>query len=137
MADFVRGDLHALLILLQIGTSDFLAVVVFALLILAAVGNDGRVTRALNATPLLWLGALSYSLYLAHGLVQFGATRLLSAQGIDNRDTISHLASLLLIGAMVLIAFGIAVLTYLTVERVARRRLRRLFGLARPKMAAG
>lgn len=131
------GLLAALLVLLQIGMSDFLTVVVFALFILAAVGNEGRATRLLNAGPLLWLGAVSYSLYLAHGLVQFGATRLLSAEGIDNRDALSHLSSLLLVGAMVLIAFGIGALTYATVERIARRRLRRLFGLAKPKMAAG
>lgn len=131
------GLLAALLVLLQIGISDFLAVVVFALLILAAVGNDGRVTRLINATPLLWLGALSYSLYLAHGPVQFGATRLLSAEGITDRSAVSHVSSLLLIGAMVLIAFGIAALTYLTVERIARQRLRRVFGMAKPKMAAG
>jgi len=131
------GLLLALLILLQIGTSDFLAVVVFALFILAAVGNDGRMTILLNATALLWLGELSYSLYLAHGLVQFGATQLLSAEGVDDRGAISHLSSLLLIGAMLLTASAIAALTYLTVERIARRRLRRLFGLAKPKMAAG
>jgi peptidoglycan/LPS O-acetylase OafA/YrhL len=131
------GLLAALVILLQIGISDFLIVVVFALLVLAAVGNDGTVTRLVNTAPLLWLGELSYSLYLAHGLVQFGATRLLSAYGIDDRGAISHLSSLFLIGAMFLISSGIAVLTYLTVERIARRRLRRWFGLAKPKMAAG
>ena len=131
------GLLVALFILLQVGNSDFLAVLVFALLILAAVGNEGCVTGLLNAMPLLWLGELSYSLYLAHGLVQFGATRLLNAEGITDRGTLSQLSSLLLISAMLLIASAIAALTYLTVERIARRRLRRLFGLAKPKMAAG
>jgi peptidoglycan/LPS O-acetylase OafA/YrhL len=38
---------------------------------------------------------------------------------------------------MLLIAFGIAALTYLTVERIVRRHLRRLFGFAKPTMAAG
>jgi peptidoglycan/LPS O-acetylase OafA/YrhL len=133
----VLGLVAALLILLQIGISDFLIVVVFALLVLAAVGNDGGITRLVNATPLLWLGELSYSLYLAHGLVQFGATRLLSAEGVGDRGSVTQLSSLLLIGAMFLISFGIAALTYLTVERIARRRLRRWFGLAKPKMAAG
>lgn len=100
------------------GISDFLTVVVFALFILAAVSSDGQVTRLLNATPLLWLGEVSYSLYLAHGLVQFGATRLLNAEGLADRGTLSQLSSLLLIGAT---------------------RLRRLFGLAKPKpkMAVG
>jgi peptidoglycan/LPS O-acetylase OafA/YrhL len=127
----------ALLILLQIGVSDFLTVVVFALFILAAVANQGRVTRVLNAMPLLWLGDLSYSLYLAHGLVQFGATRLLNAEGIGDRGALSQPSSLVLIAAMFLVASGIGVLTYLTVERVGRQHLRRWFGLAKPKMAAG
>ena len=66
-----------------------------------------------------------------------GVTRLLSAEGITDRSAVSHVSSLLLIGAMILIAFGIAALTYLTVERIARQRLRRVFGMAKPKMAAG
>lgn len=131
------GLLAALLVLLQIGMSDFLTVLVFALFVLAAVSNEARVTQFLNAAALLWLGELSYSLCLAHGLVQFGATRLLSAEGISDRGGLSQLSSMLLIGAMFLIACGIAALIYLTVERIARRRLRRLFGLAKPKMAAG
>jgi peptidoglycan/LPS O-acetylase OafA/YrhL len=55
---------------------------------------------------------------------------------VSDRGNIPHLSSLLLIAAMVLTSFAIAVLTYFTVERIARRRLRRLFGLAKPKVAA-
>jgi peptidoglycan/LPS O-acetylase OafA/YrhL len=130
------GILVTALVLLLTGISDFLTVIVFAVLLVAAVSNEGRVTGILNARPLLWLGALSYSLYLAHGFVQFGATRLLAAAGVSDRGSLTHLYSLLLIAAMVLTSFGIASLTYVTVERIARRRLRRLFGLAKPKVAA-
>jgi peptidoglycan/LPS O-acetylase OafA/YrhL len=130
------GILVTALVLLLTGISDFLTVIVFAVLLVAAVSNEGRVTGIVNAKPLLWLGALSYSLYLAHGFVQFGATRLLAAAGVSDRGSLTHLYSLLLIAAMVLTSFGIASLTYVTVERIARRRLRRLFGLAKPKVAA-
>ena len=130
------GLLVTALVLLLTGISDFLTVIVFAVLLVAAVSNEGRVTGIVNAKPLLWLGALSYSLYLAHGFVQFGATRLLAAAGVSDRGSLTHLYSLLLIAAMVLTSFGIASLTYVTVERIARRRLRRLFGLAKPKVAA-
>jgi peptidoglycan/LPS O-acetylase OafA/YrhL len=126
-----------LLVLLQTGISDFATVVALALFILAAVSNHGRVTQLLNVRPLPWLGELSYSLYLAHGLVQFGATRLLNAESIDDRSTLSQPSSLLLIGAMFVIACGVGALTYLTIERTARRRLRRWFGLAKPKIAVG
>jgi peptidoglycan/LPS O-acetylase OafA/YrhL len=125
------GILAIALIVLQTGISDFLTVIVFALLLLAAVSNEGRVTWLVNTWPLVWLGELSYSLYLAHGFVQFGATRLLIAAGITDRSGVPHLYSLFLIGAMFLISFGAAALTYLTVERVGRRRLRRLFGLSK------
>lgn len=130
------GVLAAVLVLLQAGFSDFLIVIVFAMLLLAAVGNEGHVTRIVNGRALLWLGELSYSLYLAHGFVQFGATRLLTAAGVTDRGSVSHVHSLLLIAVMVLASFAIAAMTYLTIERTARRRLRRLFGLAKPKVTA-
>jgi peptidoglycan/LPS O-acetylase OafA/YrhL len=62
---------------------------------------------------------------------------LLNAESIDDRSTLSQPSSLLLIGAMFVIACGVGALTYLTIERTARRRLRRWFGLAKPKIAVG
>jgi peptidoglycan/LPS O-acetylase OafA/YrhL len=61
---------------------------------------------------------------------------LVAAAGVSDRGSITHRYSLLLIAAMVLTSFGIALLTYLTVERIARQRLRRLFGLRKPKVTA-
>jgi hypothetical protein len=46
--------------------------------------NAGRVAPILNAAPLVWLGDISYSLYLAHGFVQFLTTELLVGAGVQN-----------------------------------------------------
>lgn len=49
-----------------------------ALLILTIVkGDDGVVRRVLRSPPLLWLGAISYSLYMAHYLAIYVGTQLL------------------------------------------------------------
>lgn len=46
----VLGMLAAALVLLQTGISNFLTVIVFSLLLAAAVGNEGRVTRIANGS---------------------------------------------------------------------------------------
>src|SRR6185437_981882 len=66
----------ALLLLLHHGSNDFLVILLFPVLILAAVANQGRAAALLNTPSLVWLGEISYSLYLVHGLVQFVATQL-------------------------------------------------------------
>ncbi len=117
--------------LAQTGVSDFLTVLAFALLIPVSVANEGLITRLLNVGPLIWLGEISYSLYLVHGFVQFAAGRLLAAKGIDP-GAMSQSASALLTGAMLLCSFPIAALTYATVERAGWRRLRHVFGVGGP-----
>lgn len=54
--------------------SDGLTVSLFPILMLAAVMNEGVLGRALNAAPLVWLGDISYSLYLWQTFaIRFGA----------------------------------------------------------------
>ena len=125
----------AALYLSQTGVSDFLNVLSFPLLILVSVENRGFVTRLINIKPLVWLGEISYSLYLVHGFVQFAAGRLLAADGITDLDDVSQMHSVFLVGAMLLGSFAIAAATHATIERVGRRRLRRVFGLAKPAAA--
>jgi peptidoglycan/LPS O-acetylase OafA/YrhL len=125
----------AALALMRTGLSDFLAVLIFPLLLLVSVANRGFVTKVINITPLIWLGEISYSLYLVHGFVQFAVARLLDAEGIDI-DDMSQGHSALLIAAMLIASFAIAALTHATVERAGRQRLRRAFGLVKPAAAA-
>lgn len=125
----------AVLALAQAGISDFVTVLAFALLVPVSVANEGLITRLINVAPLIWLGEISYSLYLVHGFVQFAAKRLLAAEGIDPGD-LSQSHSVLLVAAMLLTSFAIGAAMHATIERAGRQRLRRVFGLARPAAAA-
>jgi len=134
-SDFAAAAVWAVaLALLETGFSDFFEVLIFPLLLLVSVANRGFVTRAINIRPLVWLGEISYSLYLVHGFVQFAVDRLLDAEGID-LDNMSQAHSALLVAAMLLSAFAIATVTHATIERAGRQRLRGFFGRAKP--AAG
>jgi peptidoglycan/LPS O-acetylase OafA/YrhL len=65
--------------LLQFGAPDFSIIPFFVLVILTAVGNRGRLGWLLNSAPFLWLGNVSYSLYLIHWFVLFVATEAMRA----------------------------------------------------------
>lgn len=120
-------------VLLHTGVSDFASVLMFALLLLAAVANQGWFGRVLNTAPLIWLGDVSYSLYLAHGFVQFTATRLLAAAGIHDLDDVSQGASFAVVAVMLVASFALATATHATIERTGRERLKRYFGLTKTK----
>jgi peptidoglycan/LPS O-acetylase OafA/YrhL len=121
----------SVLLLIHFGVSDIFIAVAFPALILSAVMNAGRVASILNAAPLVWLGEISYSLYLAHGFVQFLTTRLLSSAGVENTSHLSRASSMLVLLAMLGATLLIATLTHREVEIVGRSRLRMLLG-ARP-----
>jgi peptidoglycan/LPS O-acetylase OafA/YrhL len=126
------------LMLLHFGSPDILIVVGFPALILTAVMNAGRVAPILNAGPLVWLGDISYSLYLAHGFVQFLTTELLVSAGVRNTKNLSYGGSLWLLLAMLAATLLMAALTHREVEIVGRSRLRKLLGAwrARSKMTS-
>ncbi len=124
----LAGLVAVLIVLLHHGASDFLVILLFPLLILAAVANEGRAAALLNITPLVWLGEISYSLYLCHGLVQFVTTQLLAAAGHDSRDDLSPATSLAIMSLMLLASFLCASYTHHGVEKAGRQRLRLLFG---------
>lgn len=130
--DWLRRDtaiaavLCGMLILLHFGTADFIIVAGFPLVILSAVMNAGRVAPILNSAPLVWLGNVSYSLYLAHGLVQFVATKLLTSASAQNPADLSSTSAIGLLVAMVGVTLLMAAFTYREVEIVGRSRLRQL-----------
>ena len=122
------GLVVALLLLLHLGISDFLVILLFPVLILAAVANQGRAAALLNTAPLVWLGELSYALYLFHGLVQFVTTQLLSAAGHDSRDDLTLAASLAIMATMLAASLVCAAYAHRGIETAGRRRLRLIFG---------
>jgi peptidoglycan/LPS O-acetylase OafA/YrhL len=77
----VLSVLVATLACLHFGAPDLLIVSLFAALVLLAVSNGGAFAKLANTGPLIWLGEISYSLYLIHGLIQFIASKGLGALG--------------------------------------------------------
>ena len=118
-----------LVLLLHVGAPDLLIIVLFPVLILAAVRNTGYVASLINARLLKWLGDVSYSLYLIHGFVQFVTTKLLTAYSFGDRTELSSLSSFALTVGMVSASLLSATITYYAVEKVGRRYLRSVFGV--------
>ena len=103
-------------------------------LLLAAIGYAGKL---LNILPLIWLGQISYSLYLIHGFVQFVTTRLLAMSDVPDKSDLSVASSIALALAMLFASVCLAAMTYYGVEKIGRRYLRKMLGVqARRRTAA-
>jgi peptidoglycan/LPS O-acetylase OafA/YrhL len=111
-------------VLLQIAAPDLSVIVLFPLLILAAVRNKGRVGRLLNSAPFLWLGNVSYSLYLLHWFVLFVVME--TARLVPGIDLVKlpFKTSLLDMAAMIGVSLALATLSYRFIEVTGRRWLR-------------
>jgi peptidoglycan/LPS O-acetylase OafA/YrhL len=127
------ATLGLLLLLLQSNGPDIATVLLFALLIGVAVANDGWFAQVLNARPLVWLGEISYSLYLVQDLVKYATTESLAAAGLHQLQ-LSIPVSLALAGAMIAACLAVSTVTYRLVEEPARRYMKQ--GLRRTGEAA-
>ena len=115
---------------LHVAAPDFSIIPLFAMLLMTAVANKGRLGPLLNSAPLLWLGNISYSLYLIHWFVLFVATEGLRAHpGVDFAKLPAAL-SLALITAMLATSLSLATVSYRFVEVTGRRWLRHRLGVA-------
>jgi peptidoglycan/LPS O-acetylase OafA/YrhL len=138
---WLRSDLPMLAVLaatlgcLHFGAPDLLIVTLFAGLVLLAVGNTGAFAKFANIAPLVWLGEISYSLYLIQGFVQYAAGKGMLAFGLHHRAALSAGESLALMLPMLALCVLIAGATYSSIEIVWRRHLRDLLG-ERPKAHA-
>jgi peptidoglycan/LPS O-acetylase OafA/YrhL len=123
---------------LHLRAPDLLIVALFPVLVLAAVGNTGNIARLINVAPLIWLGEISYSLYLIHGFVQYAATRALDHYGVHERANLSIGVSAALLVLMLTACFAGAHLSYRGIEIGWRKHLRALLApdhAAKPKPA--
>jgi peptidoglycan/LPS O-acetylase OafA/YrhL len=118
------ATLGLLLLVLQSNGPDIATVLLFAPLIVATAANDGLFARMLNARPLIWLGEISYSLYLVQDLVKYATTHFLAAAGLHHRSQLSLPASAALAAAMIVTCLVVSTLTYRLVEAPARRYLK-------------
>jgi peptidoglycan/LPS O-acetylase OafA/YrhL len=120
--------------LLQFAAPDFSIIPLFVLVILTAVGNRGRLGSVLNSAPFLWLGNISYSLYLIHWFVLFVATETMRASPGSDIAKLPPNLSLLLMTAMLAVSLALASLSYRFVEVVGRRWLRQRLGVRPPAL---
>jgi peptidoglycan/LPS O-acetylase OafA/YrhL len=129
----VFGVLLFIVFCLHFGAPDLLITCLFAVLVLTAVLNTGSFAALANLSPLIWLGDISYSLYLVHGFVQFLTTKLLNYFGIQNHADLSIYSSLALMVLMIAVSLAVAHLTYFGIEIGCRQYLRNLFGVRQKK----
>jgi len=85
----------------------------------------------LNSTPLLWLGNISYSLYLIHWFVLSIATEAMRMRPETDFAKLPADLSLAVIAAMLAASLSLATLSYRFVEVAGRRWLRRRLGVRR------
>jgi peptidoglycan/LPS O-acetylase OafA/YrhL len=126
----IFGIILITLACLHFGAADLLVTLLFALLILAAVRNTGRFSRWANVKALVWLGDISYSIYLIHSFVQDIGTKLLGRFGLHKAElaTLSPYKSLALMVPMLVLCLVAAHLSYYCFEVRSRRYVRDLLG---------
>jgi peptidoglycan/LPS O-acetylase OafA/YrhL len=118
--------------LLHLGAPDLAIIPLFPLLILAAVRNRGRFSPLLNSPPLVWLGDISYSLYLLHWFVLFITTEIARRQPGLHFANLPVASSLALIAALIAVSLTLATLSFRFIEVTGRRWLRQRLDFGRP-----
>jgi len=137
LGSVLRTDTALLTTMLLVGGTlhfaapDFSVIPLFALLLMTAVANKGRLGPLLNSAPLLWLGNISYSLYLIHWFVLFVTTEAMRARPSADTAKLPAGLSLALITTMLAVSLSLATLSYRFVEVAGRRWLRQRLGVAR------
>ncbi len=130
------GVVAVTVLCLHFDAPDLLIVCLFAALIIVAVLNDGLFARIANIAPLIWLGEVSYSLYLIHGFLQFIANKFFDGFGIEDHADLPASYSFFLLLAMVAVCLITANISYSRVEVVWRQHLRDLLGARRKTRAS-
>lgn len=114
-------------VLLHFGAPDIVMIPIFAAIILTLVRNRGHVSAALNTKVFVWLGNISYSLYLVHGLIVYLTEMTMRyAFAVRDPDALPFRYAAALAACMMLICLVAATATYYGVELPSRRSLRRL-----------
>jgi peptidoglycan/LPS O-acetylase OafA/YrhL len=120
----------ALLATLHAKGPDLWGVVLLAALLMAVVTNRSRVGAWLNSSPLVWLGEVSYALYLIHGLVENATSHVLAVGlNIQDRRELSGNASLAVLVVMVASSLLLAAACYRWIEKPAQRYLRKALAM--------
>lgn len=106
---------------------DLMVVPMFALLVVGLAHNRGVVEAVLNSPPLQYIGRISYSLYLVHG-VAFSAFWFLMPWAKAHIGVLSDIERWAYAGMFAATVVAVSHLTYNLVERPARLALLGLRG---------
>jgi peptidoglycan/LPS O-acetylase OafA/YrhL len=106
--------------------SDFVLVGFLAVLIYGASASGPLATSVFGLRPVIWLGEISYSIYLVHFPALLILKRMADTLGADRWPPLPAMAANLVMTALVILA---AVVLFYSVERPVRRRLRNAFGI--------
>lgn len=102
---------------------DFIYPVIFSILVFAAARADGLMRRVLSSDPIVYIGKISYSIYMTHILLRKLIVRWVHLQIPPETSLPIRLA---VFGLCVALAIAVAALCYHAVENPARIALRRL-----------
>src|SRR5262249_54205380 len=111
------------------GLADFVLVAFLALTIFGTALSRGHVTRILGSRPLVWLGGISYSVYMVHFSILIVIRRLLGWLGISPLQPGGRMLAFV---ATVVLIVALAAMLFYVVERPARIRLRDQMGKLAP-----
>ena len=126
MSDILTAGLIALILAaMHLRAEDIFMVVAFAGLVMLLASNRGRVARVLSLAPLLWLGQISYSIYMSHFLV-LRAVQFVSmaASGTRIGTNLGVWSSLAVLGLLVAVVLALSSCLHRCVEGPAREAVR-------------
>jgi peptidoglycan/LPS O-acetylase OafA/YrhL len=123
------GAFVAFLFGASVGLQDFALVALLALTILGTALSSGHVTRILGSRVLVWLGEISYSVYMVHFPVLIVIRRLWEWLGFAHWQAAGHIFAFTATVALIL---ALAATLFYVVERPARTRLRDQMGKLAP-----
>ena len=124
------AGLALILATLLLGLNDVVAVPGFVLLIAATWPDRGWLARPLAFPTLVWLGEISYSVYLVHVVLLPSWSVILGAI-LGKLGLAPVLARTIIMAGGLALVLGVATLTYRFVEIPARKALLRWYGARR------
>lgn len=114
----------AVILLMHHGAPDVLIVTAMALLVAGMAGNHGTPGRLLGAPLFVWLGAISYAIYMLHWPLLLVMASLLELWLPGQEEPFSRPLKAMLYAIYFSVLLAVSTATYHFLEVPARRRLR-------------